>query len=320
MFQIKQATRELIWTKVALMAPSGGGKTYSALRLATGMLKELQKRGLAQNGKMLMANTEQKRGYYYANEFKYDIVDVQAPHKPEMYVELINYAVSQNYPILIMDSTSKEWEGRGGCLELAQLAGGNFQAWAKITPLHDKFLTAIADSPIHIIGTMRGKDQYELEQEDGKKLSVKKLGIGAKQREGFEYEFSVTFLLDQKTNMASVQKDNTHLFEGELGTLLSEKHGEQIIQWANSGEGYTTPVRETKNPEELLNEQIVVAQKSIVEVCKSKGGSQNPELMTLLKEYEPRGNPNKIKDLSKLEELLSKLDAIKGLSTEKDKE
>ena len=40
-FQIKKAKREKIYCKIALMAPSGGGKTYSALRLATGMAEEI---------------------------------------------------------------------------------------------------------------------------------------------------------------------------------------------------------------------------------------------------------------------------------------
>ena len=39
---IKKAVREKIWSKVALMGASGSGKTYSALRLATGMLEKLK--------------------------------------------------------------------------------------------------------------------------------------------------------------------------------------------------------------------------------------------------------------------------------------
>ena len=61
-FQAKQAKRELIWVKLALMAPSGGGKSYSSLRLATGMAEELSKI-LGRPAKILMGNTEQKRGY-----------------------------------------------------------------------------------------------------------------------------------------------------------------------------------------------------------------------------------------------------------------
>ena len=84
-FQVKKAKREKIYVKIALMAPSGGGKTYGSLRLATGMAKEIQNE-TGKPAKILLANTEQKRGYYYANEFDYDIVDVDAPHNPEKYV------------------------------------------------------------------------------------------------------------------------------------------------------------------------------------------------------------------------------------------
>ena len=80
-FQVKKAKREKIYTKIALLAPSGGGKTYGALRLATGMADEIKKE-TGKEAKILMGNTEGKRGYYYADEFDYDIVDVEPPHNP----------------------------------------------------------------------------------------------------------------------------------------------------------------------------------------------------------------------------------------------
>ena len=85
-FQVKKAKREKIYVKLALMAPSGGGKTYGSLRLANGMADEIKKE-TGKDAKILLANTEQKRGYYYANEFDYDIVDIEPPHNPEKYVE-----------------------------------------------------------------------------------------------------------------------------------------------------------------------------------------------------------------------------------------
>ena len=131
-FQIKKAVREKIYAKIALIAPSGGGKTYSSLRLATGMKEEIEKE-TGKTARILMANTEQARGYYYADEFDYDIVDIEAPHNPEKYVELIDFAVQEGYDILIIDSSSHEWEGKGGCLELQQQAGGTYQAWGRHT-------------------------------------------------------------------------------------------------------------------------------------------------------------------------------------------
>jgi hypothetical protein len=314
-FQVVEAKRELIWIKIALMSPSGGGKTYGSLRLATGMLEELKKSGNAKNGKILMGNTEGSRGRYYANEFKYDIVDIGAPHNPERYVEFIEYAVEGNYPILILDSTSHEWEGKSGCLELHQQAGGTYQSWAKVTPRHDKFIASIADSPIHIIATMRGKDQYEIDKDASGKLGVKKLGVGAKQRDGFEYEFSCTFLLDQKTNTAEAQKDNTHIFENEGAVILTENHGKKVMLWANSGEGYTPPVRNAKTVEEKSTD----LKKEIVTLCTELGGSSNEKLMEIVKSKEPSGNPNKMKEEKVMKELLELLKVFKNEQKEEVK-
>ena len=306
-FQIKHAKREQIYPKIALIAPSGGGKTFSGFRLATGMAEEI-KNQTGKDAKILMANTEGKRGYYYANEFDYDIVDIDPPHNPEKYVELIEFAVEQGYDILIIDSASHEWEGKGGCLELHQQAGGTYQSWGRVTPRHNKFINAIADSPITIIATMRGKDQYEMNKDEKGKATVQKLGVGAKQREGFEYDFTVTFLIDQKTNTATVQKDNTHIFDQEGPTILSEAHGRKIMQWANSGEGYTPVVH--KSEEDIIDaveENLKSVKAQIVEFAKSHGGTSNEELMTILKEYAEKGNPNSIKSLDKAKELLEKL-------------
>ena len=81
-FKAKKAKRETIYPKLALIAPSGGGKTYGGFRLATGMAEEI-KRETGKDAKILLANTEGKRGYYYADEFEYDIVDIDPPHNPE---------------------------------------------------------------------------------------------------------------------------------------------------------------------------------------------------------------------------------------------
>lgn len=306
-FQVKKAVREKIYVKVALMSPSGGGKTYSALKLATGMANKIEDQ-TGKRPKILLGNTEAKRGYYYANEFDYDIVDITAPHNPEKYVEFIDFAVKEGYGILIIDSSSHEWEGKGGCLELQQQAGGTYQAWGKVTPRHNKFIEAIADSPIHLIATMRGKDQYEVEKDERGKTNVKKLGVGAKQRDGFEYEFTCTFLIDQKTHMAETQKDNTHIFENETATLLNESYGEKIMEWANSGEGYTPAVRiKNDEPSESSTDDIVAIKKEIITYCSKLGGTKNEDLMNTLKEYVSNGNPNGIKDVQKAKECLEKI-------------
>lgn len=307
-FQVKKAKRNKVYAKIALMAPSGGGKTYGALRLSKGMAEEIEKE-TGKKATILMANTESSRGYYYANEFEYDIVDIDAPHNPEKYIELINFAVDSGYDILIIDSTSHEWEGKGGCLELQQQAGGTYNAWAKVTPRHNRFISAIAESPIHIIATMRGKDQYEMEKDDRGRTSVKKLGVGAKQRDGFEYEFTCTFLIDQKSSMATPQKDNTHLFENDGDRLLSETDGAKIIKWANDGDAYAPvvkkPVEDVSPEDELKNIKT-----EIIDTCNKLGGQKNTNLMNTLREHVKNGNPMALKTV---EDATKCLNAIKAL-------
>ena len=311
-FVVKKAKREEVYAKIALMGASGSGKTYSALRIATGMSAELERIG--KPSKILLGNTEASRGLYYANEFEYDIVDLTAPFTPEMYVDFVNFDVKEGYGILIIDSTSPEWDE---CLRLQQQAGGNYQAWGRISPRHDKFIQSIADSPIHIIATMRGKDQYEVEKNDNGKTTVKKLGVGAKQRDGFEYEFTCTFLLDQKTNMADVQKDNTHIFEDDGSVVLTERHGEKVIEWANSGEGYTPPVRNSKPDTEIEVNEINEKISQIDNLAKTLGeaGVSKTDIANAIKKHfvvngKQSANYNAIKNSEVAEMVIKELESL----------
>ena len=299
-FNATRAVREKIFTKLAIMSPSGGGKTFSSLRVAEGMAEEIEKI-TGRKGKILMANTEGPRGRYYANEFEYDIVDLEPPYSPELFIDLIKYAVSEKYDILIIDSSSAEWEGKGGCLELHQQAGGTYQAWAKVTPRHDKFIQAVANSPIHVIATMRGKDQYEVEKADNGKVNVKKLGVGSKQRDGFEYEFTSTFSIDVDSHLAKSQKDNTHIFENEGYVLLTEEHGRRIINWANSGEGFNMEVKKfsssesevsTSSSDGLVEKKEEV--KSLIDILSNLGVSKEDIAGVIRNRYSINGKPSAV--------------------------
>lgn len=316
-FQVKKAKRENIYAKIALMAPSGGGKTYSSLRLATGMAEEIQKT-TGKKAKIILLNTEGKRGYYYANEFDYDIVDLNPPFEPELFIDAIDYALDEKYDIIILDSSSAEWEGKGGCLELQQQAGGRYQDWGKVTPRHDKFINKIASSEVHMICTMRGKDQYTMSQEDGKKAKVEKVGVGAKQRDGFEYEFTCTFMIDQKTSTAEAMKDNTHIFENEGAVKLTESHGERIIKWANEGiddtPKYVQPTREENEVKEERQEpkkSLDELKKEVIGLCQklSKVGKRDLVSSTL-EEAIGNANPNTITTVEQAEKAIEELSSL----------
>lgn len=225
----EEAVREKIKLHIGLIGPSGAGKTYTALELAT---------GLADGGEIILIDSESGRGKHYAGRFKYKYCQLTAPFSPERYIEYLNAAYAQKPAVVIVDSASHEWIGKGGVLELKDQLGGKFQAWEKLTPRHMNFITCITNSPCHVIVTMRGKDQYVMSEKDGendrKKQEVKKVGIGAQMRDGFEYECEVSFLIDNPTHVATVVKDLDGLF-GNFGEVLSQRHGQLLAEWANSG-------------------------------------------------------------------------------------
>lgn len=226
----QKAKREQIYAKVALIGPSGSGKSYSALRLATGMIKDMNN-----NLEIYYIDTEGGRGKYYAEEFEYNYMEITEPYTTEKYIKAINDAVeSGNCGVLIIDSTSHAWTGKGGILEQhSKMPGNSYTNWATLTPKYNRFVDSILTSKTHLIVTVRGKDEYVLEEKDGKKVP-KKVGLGGEIRQNFEYEMTVAFNIDQASHVANATKDNTHIFEDRYD-VLTEKDGEKLARWANSG-------------------------------------------------------------------------------------
>ena len=143
-------------------------------------------------------------------------------------------------------------------------------------------------------------------KEKNGKQAPKKVGLGYKQRDGVEYNYTVTFNIDQETHISSVSKDNTHIFEGKF-EVLTEKDGEALYDWANSGE---TPVEKTYDLPKLREDIIARA--------KELGGSKNPSVKESCERLIGTLNPNKSEDGKALTQLLDELKAIE-VSKEGDK-
>lgn len=230
----KKAVRENIWVKTISIAPSGAGKTYSNLRMAKGMAEEIEKE-TGEEARIAFIESESKRSTYYADEFDYDILELKAPFTPESYVDAIDEAIDAGYKILVIDSLSHEWSGKGGLLEIhSKMSGNSYTNWSKLTPRHEKFTDKLIDSPIHIFATVRGKDKYVLEEQNGKQVP-RKVGVGYQQREDLEYLFTVAFTLEQDTHYFNTVKDNTHLFE-DRHEILVEQDGISLYKWATGGD------------------------------------------------------------------------------------
>ena len=320
-FKVEQAVRTKVYPKIGIFSPSGGGKTYTALRLATGMIEEMERMS-GKKYEIWLANNEGSRGKYYANEFNYKIIELEPPHEPEMYYDLIEYAEqSEECGVLIIDSLSKEWGGTGGCLDIANSIPGAFQnAWKNVSPRHRRVMDKLVDSHLIIIGTMRGEDQFTMETDEKGKNKVVKLGVGAKQGKDFEYEFTCTFSLDQKTNCAETFKDNTHLFEHKPAMKLTEQDGINLIKWANTSQ--IEPEKKENKPAESTEEERLANGIKMIEELVNKlkeNGIEGTIISNTIKDNfisskgKPSNNFNAIKDVetaTKVYKALKKLEKV----------
>lgn len=235
-FQAKEAVRKSIKLKIGLQGPSGSGKTFSALLLAKGMVGGDMR-------KVAFLDTENESALYYAD--RDDIgrgwlhIPFSAPYSPEAYIEAIEYAQTIGIDVLIIDSLSHEWEGQGGCIALVDEISSNgksnnsFTAWRPITPRHNKFVDCVREARIHIIGGIRAKQDFVLdENEKGKKIP-KKVGLKGIQRDGFDYEMGMVLEINMEHH-ASSSKDRTGLFMSRNPFVITPADGKILVDWAES--------------------------------------------------------------------------------------
>jgi hypothetical protein len=227
MSTLRKATRQKAKIRLGLSAVSGGGKTYSALLIAKGMAGDWSK--------VAIIDTENGSADLYANLGDYNVLSLTAPFTPEKYIEAIHDCENAGMEVIITDSITHEWDGKGGCLEILDSLGGKYQDWAKVTPRHQAFVNAILESKCHVITTVRRKQDYDMTKDNNGKVKVEKAGLKEVTREGFEYELTVNLELDIRHN-ATASKDRTGLFMGKPSFIPSEETGKLIREWCESGE------------------------------------------------------------------------------------
>lgn len=290
--QLRKAERKKAKLRIGLGGASGSGKTYSALLLANGM---------APWEKIVLIDTENGSGELYSHLGEYNIITITDDYAPEKYIEAIKACEEAGMEVIIIDSITHEWEGKGGCLELHTRAGGNWQDWKNVSPRHQKFVDSIIQSKCHVITTVRKKQDYDMVKDGNGKTKVEKLGMKEVTRDGFEYELTLSFNLSQN-NLASVSKDRTNLFMNKPEFRIDQKTGQQLMEWAESG----IDVHE-KNLEDI-------AKKEILKLCNDLALTSLTTLSTK-EDYEKFVKTNTGLDLKKenyndiIKELKSKKDA-----------
>ena len=222
--KLRQSERKRAKIKLAIQGSAGSGKTYSSLLLASGLTN-------GNFSKIAIIDTENGSADLYAHLGRYNVISLQPPFSPEKYAQAIEVCEKAKMEVIIIDSISHSWEY---LLDFhSKMAGNSFTNWAKIKPLEKVFLNKILQSPCHIIGTMRTKQDYVLQQKDGKYIP-EKVGLKSISRDGTDYEFTLVFDIDIK-HYAISSKDRTGLFMGKPEFIINKGTGKKILEWCNSG-------------------------------------------------------------------------------------
>jgi hypothetical protein len=219
--QIRKAVRRAAFLKLALTGVAGSGKTFSALRMAT---------GLANGGPILLGDTENRSADLYAQQFEFDKVDIEPPFTWDKFTDFMKAAIENGYSVAIIDSASHFWEGVLEYKSQLDNRGGNsFTNWNQAGEKFKAGLNAVLQAPVHVIACLRSKTEYVLEQNDKGRQTPRKVGLAPVFREGADYEFT-TVLDIALDHTAKATKDRTQLF-GDAIFQITEETGQRLLTW-----------------------------------------------------------------------------------------
>jgi hypothetical protein len=255
-FEFRPAVRSNLNLLLGVAGASGAGKTYSAMRMASGICGDRP---------FAVIDTEAGRASHYAGRFKFDVAELRAPFRPDAYADAIAAADAAGYPVIVVDSMSHEHAGDGGLLdwheeEVNRMAGDDWKkrdavnmiAWSKVKTSHKRMVQRLLQVRAHLILCFRAEEKIDIVRQDGKTKIVPKATLTGLQgwvpiaEKTLPFELTASFLLTPDApgmpKPIKLQEDHRPLFP--LDKQLNEESGRRIAEWAAGG----TPASTARPP------------------------------------------------------------------------
>lgn len=252
-FTARPAVRRQVPLLLGLMGPPGGGKTFSALRLAEGMRR-------LGGGKPVVIDTEGGRALKYADRFDFLHVPFGQPFKPTDYLDAIRQQLAAKPCAIIVDSMSDEHEGEGGVLdwheaELDRMAGQDYAkrermtqaAWIKPKADRRMLLGGLNTILTPIIFCFRAREKTKQLPNDRGKMVPTNIGYSPIAPTEIVHTLDLACLLPARAegvpvwHSDKVGEDFVIKLPGYLkpfiteGRPLDESMGEAFARWAAGG-------------------------------------------------------------------------------------
>lgn len=265
-FTIKPAVREKIGLLLGIAGASGSGKTFSALTLAEGIK--------GKNGKIAVIDTEAGRALHYApcpgekadpskGTFDFLHVDFQPPFEPMRYIAAIKAAEEQGATVIVIDSMSHEWDGEGGCADMAEASAlaaatdrqGNIAqwkveamtapSWKKPKQQHKRMMARLIQTRTHLIFCLRAQEKIKFEKVENPQTGrsrneIRQMGFQPICEKSFMFELSGSMTMHPETP-GKPRYDLPRKLNHDLqaifpdGQQVNASQGERLRRWAETG-------------------------------------------------------------------------------------
>ena len=259
-FKATPATRKAVPLLIGLAGAPGSGKTFSALRLATGIKAH-------RHGPIVVIDTERNRALAYAppegatadnvNNFDFYHVPFTPPFRSTDFLDAVMQQRSLKPSCIIIDSLSDEHEGEGGMLDyheaqLDKMAGDDWSkrervgqaAWIK--PKHDRLemMNGLFQMMTPIICCFRAREKTKQLANDKGKMVPTNIGWTPIAPSEIVHNMSLFAILPIKSDGLPMWKGNTAYEDFTIklprqfqkivpeGRVIDEAMGKAMSEWA----------------------------------------------------------------------------------------
>ena len=258
--QIREAQREGARLVVGIAGISGSGKTYTALLLAWGLANYNSK-------KIGFLDTENRRGSLYADALKDEhgnvhrflIADLEPPFSPERYKKAILEFQAAGVEVLVIDSTTHEWEGQGGCEDIANV-NPRMKDWKTAKGEHKSYMNTMLQCNMHIIASVRAREKVSIEKVEGKTV-VTSLGVLPVCEKNFMFEMTASLMMWNEGRAQEVLKcpEDLRPILGREKGYITAADGKALRDWVDGAKHLDAKVEQARNTLRTTTEQGLAA-------------------------------------------------------------
>ena len=223
---------------ISIASASGGGKTWSAMELAT---------GICGDEPFAVIDTEAGRAKHYRSNFNFKHLDLAPPFTPERYLQAVKAAEAAGFKAIVLDSASHEYDGQGGLFDIMEASPGTGPGkWLQAKARHKKMMNGFLQVRSDIIFCLRADEKLDLSQKDDRgKVVPKSQGWVPICEKRFKYEMTLSLTMEPTApgvvNLGLPHKiQDQHRMGFNPGQHVSAEAGAMLAAWSR-GETVESP-------------------------------------------------------------------------------